>query len=112
MRHARLEDMVRGWFVGDFEPTALRSQDCEVAVRRYRAGDREDRHHHRIATEVTVIISGEVRMMGRQWKAGDIIVVDPNEATDFEALTDTVNVVVKLPSVMGDKYADPGIEPS
>ena len=28
----RLDDMVKGWFVGDFEPTALRTAACEVSV--------------------------------------------------------------------------------
>ena len=108
MKYYRLEDMVKGWFVGDFEPTALRSRDCEVAVKYYKAGDREDTHHHRIATEITVIVSGEVCMMGKRWQAGDIVLVEPNEPTDFEAITDAVNVVVKLPSVIGDKYVGAG----
>jgi hypothetical protein len=30
--------------------------------------------------------------------------VEPGEATDFVAITDAVNVVVKMPSTMGDKY--------
>lgn len=104
MKHARLDGMIKGWFVGDFEPTLLRSKDVEVAVKYYKAGDREDTHHHRVAVEITAIVSGEVTMMGRRWTAGDIVMVEPGEATDFEALTDAVNVVVKMPSVMGDKY--------
>lgn len=104
MKHAHLEAMIKGWFIGDFEPALLRSKDCEVAVKHYRAGDREDTHHHRVAAEITVIVSGRVTMMGREWGPGDIVLVEPGEATDFEALTDAVNVVVKTPSVMGDKY--------
>lgn len=107
MRSARIGDMVKGWIVGDFEPTVLRSEACEVAVKHYRAGEREDVHHHRIAVELTAVISGTVRMFGRLWHAGDVIVIDPGEATDFEAVTDAVNVVVKLPSAKGDKY--PGL---
>jgi quercetin dioxygenase-like cupin family protein len=105
MRHAQLKDMVKGWFVGDFAPAVLRSTACEVAVKHYAAGDREDVHHHKVATEITLIVSGEVEMMGQRWSAGDIVVVEPGEATDFLAVTDAVNVVVKLPSVAGDKYA-------
>jgi mannose-6-phosphate isomerase-like protein (cupin superfamily) len=104
MRHARLQDMVKGWFVGDFSPAVMRSTDCEVAVKHYAAGDHEAVHHHRVATEITLIVSGEVEMMGRRWSAGDIVVVEPGEATDFVAHTDAVNVVVKLPSAAGDKY--------
>jgi hypothetical protein len=96
--------MVKGWFVGDFAPSALRSAACEVAIKHYRAGDREALHHHRIAAEVTAIVSGEVRMRGRVFGPGDIVVLEPGEATEFEALTDTVNVVVKLPSLRDDKY--------
>lgn len=104
MRHARLEDMVKGWFVGDFAPNVLRTTACEVAVKRYKAGDAEAAHLHRVATEVTLIVSGRVRMLGREWGEGDIVTIEPGEATDFLALTDAVNVVVKLPSAAGDKY--------
>ena len=104
MRHARLQDMVRGWFVGGFAPTALHTEGCEVAVRRYRAGDREDAHFHAIATELTVVVSGRIRMCGRDWGEGDIVVVEPGEATGFECLEDAINVVVKVPGARGDKY--------
>jgi hypothetical protein len=104
MKQARLQDMVRGWFVGDFAPSALRTDACEVAFKRYAAGEAEATHHHRIATEVTLVASGKVRMLGRDWGAGDIIVIEPGEATDFLALTEASTVVVKLPSVPRDKY--------
>ena len=104
MRHAKLGDMTRGWFVGAFEPTAFSTDVCEVAVRTYRAGEREDAHLHRVATEVTLVLSGCVRMAGRDWEAGDIVVLEPGEATAFEALTDSVNLVVKVPGALDDKF--------
>jgi Cupin domain. len=100
----RLDDMVKGWFVGDFEPTAIRTDVCEVSVKHYKGGDKESAHVHKVATELTIIVSGKVRMSGREFGAGDIVVVAPGEPTDFEALTDTTTTVVKLPSVKGDKY--------
>jgi quercetin dioxygenase-like cupin family protein len=105
VKHYRLEQMVKGWFVGDFSPSAYSTSDCEVAVKHYRAGDYEGIHHHRVATEITVVVSGCVRMLDREWSAGDIIVLEPGIATDFEALTDATNVVVKLPGALGDKYS-------
>lgn len=104
MQVKRLEDMVKGWFVGNFDPTLCRTNDVEVAVKEYRAGDAEGKHYHKIATEITVIVSGTVRMNGVEYSKGDIIVMEPNEATDFEALTDAVNVVVKMPGANHDKY--------
>jgi quercetin dioxygenase-like cupin family protein len=79
-------------------------QACEVAVKHYAAGDREARHFHKVSTEITLILSGTVRMNGQEWSAGDVVVLDPGEPTDFLALTDSVSVVVKTPSVREDKY--------
>ena len=104
MNHTRLENMIKGWFIGGFSPTAHQTQACEVALKRYNAGDYEATHFHKIATEITLIVSGKVRMAGREWSSGDIIVLHPGESTDFEALTDAVNVVVKVPGALNDKY--------
>lgn len=102
--HAHLDDMVRGWFVGDFEPSVLRMTAAEVAVQRFAAGDVEAEHHHRAAVEITVIVSGRAVMCGREVTAGDILVLPPGTATSFQAIEDTVTAVVKTPSVIGDKY--------
>jgi hypothetical protein len=100
----KLDAMSRGWFVGNFEPTAICCTEVEVAVQRYAIGSHEPYHEHRVATEVTVIVSGRARMNGREFAAGDIIVIEPGFGTDFTALEDTVTTVVKMPSVRGDKY--------
>ncbi|MFM7535650.1 MAG: cupin domain-containing protein [Acidimicrobiales bacterium] len=102
--HHRLDDMVRGWFVGAFTPTALHAEGFEVAVQRFRAGDVEAEHHHKVGTEITVLVSGRARMCGRELVPGDILVLPPGTATAFEAFEDTVTAVVKVPSVPGDKY--------
>ncbi|KRD63456.1 hypothetical protein ASE60_31375 [Ensifer sp. Root278] len=104
MKIDKLEDMVRGWFVGDFEPSALRTKEFEVGIRRYNAGDAEAAHVHRQTLEITAIMSGEARMAGRTLVPGDIITIEPGDATAFEALTDCVTVVVKTPSLVNDKF--------
>jgi hypothetical protein len=104
MKVSRIEDMTKGWFVGGFESAALWSDACEVAVKRHNAGYSDEDHYHEIATEATVVVSGKARMMGRDCGAGDIIVVEPGEISNFLAVTDVLVVVVKIPSVPGDKY--------
>ncbi len=104
MKLSRIYDMTKGWFVGNFDPSLYKTNDCEVAVKSYKKGDAESAHYHKIATEITVIISGRVRMFDRDFSAGDIVYVEPGEATAFEALEDSVNVVVKLPGANNDKY--------
>lgn len=104
MRKARLDEMIGGWFVGAFQPTVLHTTDVEVSVKHYRAGDRSELHHHKIATEITLIASGEVEMNGERFITGDIVVIEPNEAADFRAIADTVTVVVKHPGAPHDKF--------
>jgi len=104
MRTARIEEMTKGWFVGDFSPTLQSTRDVEVAVKHYRAGEKEAAHFHKIAREFTVVVTGSIRMSGRDFHAGDIIVIEPGEATDFQALTDAVTTVVKIPGAPNDKY--------
>ncbi len=39
MKVFHLDEMVKGWFVGNFNPTVLSTNDVEVAVKKYKAGD-------------------------------------------------------------------------
>ena len=104
MKPFRLQDMHGGWFVGDFLPTCLKTPVAEVAYKIYQAGQSEPRHVHRVATEVTLVAYGRVRMNDRELSGGDIIVLNPGEDSSFEAIEASATVVVKLPSVAGDKY--------
>ncbi|WP_058088119.1 hypothetical protein [Aquabacterium parvum] len=106
MKVYQLSDMQGGWFAGDFTPTIVHSKDFEVAVKHYQAGAKEAKHHHKVAQEVTVISSGTVRMNGVTYGEGAIVVLEPGDMTDFEAITAATTVVLKTPSVAGDKYLD------
>ena len=99
-----ISQFVNGWFIGDFEPSLLKTCDFEVAVKRYKADEREEAHYHKIAQEFTVIIDGVVEMNGKKYCANDIVVTEPGTATDFVALTNTTTLVVKIPSIKNDKY--------
>jgi hypothetical protein len=104
MKKYRLENMVKGWFVGAFEPTVFNTEAVEVGVKRYQAGDAEGRHHHKVASELTVFLDGRAQMNGVEYGPGDILLISPGESTDFLALTDLTTVVVKLPGARNDKY--------
>ncbi len=104
MKFHRLESMRGGWFVGQFEPTIFATSDFEVAIKSYSAGTREEAHIHRVAVELTAIVSGEALLNDSKLGPGDIVEISPGEAASFEALTDVTTVVVKVPSVAGDKY--------
>ena len=100
----KLEDMIKGWFIGNFEPSLYTTNDVEVGIKKYSAGDYENAHYHKIATEFTVIISGTVEMNGVKYFENEIIKIIPGVKTNFKAITDVVTVVVKVPGANNDKY--------
>jgi quercetin dioxygenase-like cupin family protein len=104
MKIDNINNMFKGWFIGNFEPTLFKTDEFEVAVKDYKAGEKEESHYHKIATEYTVIAFGKVRMNGIEYNKGDIIIMEPEESTDFEALEDCSTVVVKVPCSKNDKY--------
>jgi quercetin dioxygenase-like cupin family protein len=99
-----LENFIKGWFIGNFEPTLLSTQDFEIAIKKYKKGDYEESHFHKISTEYTIIVKGKVKMNGIIYKTDDIITIQPNEKTDFECLTNVITCVIKIPSSKNDKY--------
>ncbi len=104
MQTSNLNNMIRGWFVGNFEPSVYKTGSVEAAVKCYKAGEIESRHYHKIATEITVIVAGKVRMNEQEYIAGEIIQMEPGEDTDFEAVIDSITVIVKIPGALNDKY--------
>jgi mannose-6-phosphate isomerase-like protein (cupin superfamily) len=106
MKKADLKDFIKGWFVGNFDPSLIKTNDVEVAIKRYKAGDYESSHYHKVATEITVIVSGTVLMNNTVYCSDDIIVIEPNDKTDFKCISDVITVVVKYPGANDDKYVD------
>lgn len=105
MKNYKIDNMVKGWFIGNFSPTIINTKDVEVAVKYYSKDDYDSSHYHKIATEITVIINGSAEMNGVVYKKGDIIEIEPNDITDFKVLEDnTITVVVKIPGIINDKF--------
>ena len=104
MKVDKLKDMFRGWVVGNFDPSLWKTDDVEVAVKTYKKGDYEAKHYHKVATEITIISKGRVLMNNELYEEGDIITIEPGEATDFRATNDVITTVIKFPCVSGDKY--------
>jgi quercetin dioxygenase-like cupin family protein len=104
MRHSRLEDYTRGWFIGDFEPALLRTKDFEVSVFVRKKGTPPDPHYHHVAEEYNVLISGRLSINGYELVSGDVFVIERDEVTSCVYHEDCTIVAVKVPSCIGDKY--------
>ncbi len=75
MEKFELKNFKNGWFIGDFEPTLLKTFYFEAGIKEYSAGDVDKKHFHNLVMEYTVIISGKAMMNDVECNEGEIILV-------------------------------------
>ena len=96
--------MHRGWFIGHFEPSVLKTEQFEVGILTHKKDEVWPAHYHKIATEYNVLISGSMTICGETIGPGTIFILQPNEIANPIFNEDCIVVCVKTPSVKGDKY--------
>lgn len=106
MKTADIKNFFRGWIIGQFDPSLLKTNEFEFGIKKYKKYDYEKKHHHKIATEYTFVISGKIIMNSVEYGPDAIIIIEPDESTDFLALEDTVTCCIKYPGASNDKYLD------
>jgi len=104
MIKGKLSDMYRGWCVGDFEPSLLRTKDFEVGVLLHPKGEKWAAHYHKEGTEYNILISGSMRVCDTELTAGDTFIIEPLEVADPTFHEDCTIVCIKVPSNTKDKY--------
>ena len=93
-----------GWFIGDFEPSVLRTKKFEVGYAKHKKNDPWDKHYHKLANEITLVVRGKVKINNQIYSEGDIFLIEPNEVVDPEFLEDVEFIIIKTPSDVNDKY--------
>lgn len=104
MKVLKFGDMINGWFIGNFEPAVLKTDQFEVAYHKHKKGEQHDIHYHKKATEYNLLIRGKMIMNDKEFSEGDIVIMEPYDVAEAVFLTDVEIVVVKVPSVKNDKY--------
>jgi quercetin dioxygenase-like cupin family protein len=105
MKKFNLEDMHKGWFVGNFEPAVFKTELFEVGTTFHPKGSSWDLHYHKKGTEITWLISGKMKIQETIVEAGEIFLIPPYEIADPEFLEDCRVLVIKTPSDTNDKYS-------
>jgi len=106
MKKYSLENMKLGWFIGNFSPSVLKTESFEVGIKKFEKGQTEMSHHQILATEWTCVIQGRIRIGSIIFEENEIAEIPPLESADFEALENSILVVVKSPSSPLDKRID------
>lgn len=100
----RLEDFTRGWLMGDFEPSLIRTKDFEVGILTHTKGEVWPKHYHKLADEYNVLVKGKMTVNGTELNTGDVFIIEKNEVSEPKFLEDCTVLVIKIPSIIGDKY--------
>ena len=104
MRRSSLKDSgARGWFIGDFPDAVFQTKDFEVCYQKNPRGQTAS-HIHKLAHEITLVISGSQICNGEIFSAGDICILEPGDISQIEYLEETEVVTIKTPSIPSDKH--------
>lgn len=104
MQIYNISDFKGGWFIGNFEPTVLKTSQFELGVHTYSAGYIGQKHYHKLSNEYNYIVSGKVFVNNKQLGPGNMFIFEPYEISECEFLEDTTIVVVRDHSDSNDKY--------
>jgi quercetin dioxygenase-like cupin family protein len=104
MQITHISNFTNGWIIGNFDPSVLKTEKFEIALMYHKKDESWPAHYHKIATEYNVIIKGKELIQGVELNPGDVFIIGPYEVADPIFLEDCEVLVVKVPSVPGDKY--------
>lgn len=104
MKKYRWKDFKGGWFIGNFEPSLLKNKFFEVAIHFYKKDQEWPKHYHKEAREYNMLISGEMTINDFPIEENEIFVIDQYEIAEPKYQTDCTVLIIKVPSVPGDKY--------
>jgi hypothetical protein len=99
----RIENMKGGWFVGNFEPTAYKTDAVEVSYKVHKKNEKYDVHYQTKIMEINLLTKGKMIIQDIELNAGDIFIIPPYEIADPVFLEDCEVVCVKIPGIVNDK---------
>lgn len=108
MKFHKLDEFKNGWIVGQFHPNLIYTSKVECGIHKYKKGFKSDGHFHKYSEEINVVVNGHALVQDGPLKKslvdGDIWIYDVNEESHVEFLEDTTLLVIKSPSIPGDKH--------
>ena len=104
-RSRHLDDFVRGWFIGNFEPSIVKTDKYEIGLLTHNKGEKWDFHYHKLADEINFLVEGRMRINERLIEKGSLFIIQKNQLTCPDFLENCKILCIKVPSVPTDKYS-------
>jgi len=108
MKLDTLDKYTRGWIVGNFSPSIIKTDNYEIGIKYYTKDDYEKSHKHLKSSEITIVVFGHVQVNKKDYYEKDIIIQEIGDSADFKCMSDRAIVTVLRPdgSFPNDKYYD------
>lgn len=100
---AKVSDSIGGWYIGNFEKAAYKTNAFEASYKKHYRGEKYDWHYHQHLDEINLVVSGIIRMHGKDFGPGDIFILEPYEIADPEFIEDCEVICIKAPNITNDK---------
>jgi NDP-sugar pyrophosphorylase family protein len=104
VKKSKLENMTRGWLIGNFEPSILKTDTFEVGYLKHHKGQIWPAHLHKEANEYNILIKGSLLINNEMINVGEIFVIPKGMLTSAKFLEDCEILCIKVPSNTKDKY--------
>jgi dTDP-glucose pyrophosphorylase len=98
-----IDNYVRGWLIGDFTPSILRTSEYEVGFSRHKGGEHWGFHYHHELDEYNILISGKMMINNQIIHAGEYFMIPKDVIACPKFLEDCTILCLKSPSKPKDK---------
>jgi NDP-sugar pyrophosphorylase family protein len=98
-----LSEYTRGWLIGDFEPSIIRTTYYELGIMKYVKNSYHQFHIHQECDEYNYLIKGEIKINNFVIKAGQVFIIPKGQIVCPIFMKDCEIIVVKTPSKPTDK---------
>jgi dTDP-glucose pyrophosphorylase len=98
------KDYLRGWLIGDFEPSIERNKNIELAYLFHEMNSIWDYHYHKEAIEINFLLKGSMIINNVKYNKNSLFIIDKNIVSCPLFLEDCDILCIKIPSKPKDKY--------
>lgn len=101
--YTTIDDYIRGWLIGDFIPSIVRTSAYEVGISRHKKGEHWGFHYHHELDEYNILLSGKMYINNRLLESGDYFMIPKDIIACPKFVEDCTIVCLKSPSKPKDK---------
>jgi NDP-sugar pyrophosphorylase family protein len=102
--HINISDYLRGWIIGNFEPSIKRETRFEIGLLSHFKMEKWAFHYHKESIEINILIEGKMIINNIEINKGNIFIFNKNIIACPIFLEDCKILCIKIPSIPGDKY--------